>query len=105
MAAASLKTLDATPDQELPHVRSIPLVTSTSPYGDYTLKAGILLSRPPILTRSLHPFEKAFFFYQKRLQERLALPFTRYFYFKKDTPADTDWKIKAKLRNGAASRE
>lgn len=33
------------------------------------------------------------------------MPFTRYFYFKKDTPADTDWKLKAKQRNGSAARE
>ncbi|KAH8798613.1 hypothetical protein F5884DRAFT_813212 [Xylogone sp. PMI_703] len=33
------------------------------------------------------------------------MPFTRYFYFKKDTPADNDWKIKAAERNGAAARE
>lgn len=33
------------------------------------------------------------------------MPFTRYFYFKKDTPADTDWKIKAKERNGVPARE
>jgi large subunit ribosomal protein L46 len=33
------------------------------------------------------------------------MPFTRYFYFKKDTPADTDWKIKARERNGVAARE
>jgi large subunit ribosomal protein L46 len=33
------------------------------------------------------------------------MPFTRYFYFKKDTPADHDWKRKAKERNGSAARE
>jgi len=33
------------------------------------------------------------------------MPFTRYFYFKKDTPADNDWKLKARERNGAAARE
>ena len=33
------------------------------------------------------------------------MPFTRYFYFKKDTPGDTDWKIKAKERNGVPARE
>jgi large subunit ribosomal protein L46 len=33
------------------------------------------------------------------------MPFTRYFYHKKDTPADTDWKRKAKDRNNAAARE
>jgi large subunit ribosomal protein L46 len=50
------------------------------------------------LTRNLHPFEKAFYLYQKRLNERLALPFTRYFYYQRDTPADVDWKKKIKVR-------
>ena len=61
-----------------------------------------MLSRPPILTRDLHPFEKAFYLYQRRLNERLALPFTRYFYYQKDTPADIDWKKKIKERLTAA---
>lgn len=47
-------------------------------------------------------FEKAYFLYQKRLNERLALPFTRYFYYKKGTPADVEWKRKAKSRLTAA---
>ena len=64
----------------------------------FTLKAGIVLSRPPQITRDLTPFEKSFFFYQKRLNERLVLPFTRYFYFKRGTPADEDWKRKYKDR-------
>lgn len=33
------------------------------------------------------------------------MPFSRYFYFKKDTPADADWKLKAKERGGAPARE
>jgi large subunit ribosomal protein L46 len=33
------------------------------------------------------------------------MPFTRYFYFKKDTPADHDWKRKATERNGTPARE
>lgn len=33
------------------------------------------------------------------------MPFTRYFYFKKDTPADADWKVKSKERNGAPAKE
>lgn len=40
--------------------------------------------------------------YQKRLNERLALPFSRYFYAKKRTPADLEWKRKAKGRKSAA---
>lgn len=33
------------------------------------------------------------------------MPFTRYFYFKPDTPADIEWKEKAKLRNGSPARD
>lgn len=68
----------------------------------YTVKAGVVLSRPPQITRDLTGFEKSFFFYQRRLNERLALPFTRYFYFKRGTPADEDWKRKYKDRQTAA---
>ncbi|KAJ5913828.1 hypothetical protein N7504_002711 [Penicillium tannophilum] len=64
----------------------------------YTINAGVVLSRPPQITRDLEPFEKAYYFYQKRLNERLALPFTKYFYFKRGTPLDEDWKRKVKER-------
>jgi large subunit ribosomal protein L46 len=33
------------------------------------------------------------------------MPFTRYFYFKKDTPADNDWKRKVNERNGSPAKE
>ncbi|RAL14819.1 mitochondrial 54S ribosomal mL46 domain-containing protein [Aspergillus homomorphus CBS 101889] len=68
----------------------------------YTIKAGVLLSRPPQITRDLTDFEKAYFFYQRRLNERLTLPFTKYFYFKRGTPADEDWKRKIRERQTAA---
>lgn len=103
VAASSFKPADG-PAVHSPVVDGLPPVTS-SPASEYNTKAGILLSRPPLLTRTLTPFEKAFFFYQKRLNERLAIPFSRYFYFKKDTPADADWKLKAKERGGVAARE
>lgn len=79
--------------------------TTPATQQTYQLRASVVLSRPPILTRPLHPFEKAFFFYQRRLNERLALPFTRYFYYKKGTPADRDWKRKRDARGGAAVRD
>ena len=56
----------------------------------------------PQITRDLTSFEKAFYFYQRRLNERLALPFTRYFYFQRGTPADLEWKRKYKDRQTAA---
>ena len=76
----------------------IPPVAQSSPSPSYAVNAGVLLSRPPQITRDLHPFEAAFFLYQKRLNERLALPFTRYFYFKARTPADREWKRKMAQR-------
>lgn len=33
------------------------------------------------------------------------MPFTRYFYYKKGTPADIEWKRKAKARKGTAARD
>ena len=68
----------------------------------YTINAGVVLSRAPQITRDLEPFEKAFYLYQKRLNERLALPFTKYFYFKRGTPADEDWKKKIQERRTPA---
>lgn len=76
----------------------IPPVAQAAPSTSYAINAGVVLSRPPQITRDLHPFESAFFLYQRRLNERLALPFTRYFYFKKRTPADLEWKRKMKQR-------
>ena len=90
-AAAAVQT----DDQISQH---IPPVAQSSPQTSYAVNAGVVLSRPPQITRDLHPFESAFFLYQRRLNERLALPFTRYFYFKKRTPADLEWKRKMKQR-------
>lgn len=70
--------------------------------ASHIINAGVLLSRPPQITRDLTPFEKSYFFYQKRLNERLALPFTKYFYFKPGTPADEDWKRRVRERQTPA---
>ncbi|WEW61165.1 hypothetical protein PRK78_006655 [Emydomyces testavorans] len=79
-----------------------PATNSSTSQSIYTIKAGVVLSRTPQITRDLTPFEKSFYFYQRRLNERLALPFTRYFYFKRGTPADVEWKRKYKDRQTAA---
>ncbi|KAI5304093.1 54S ribosomal protein L17 mitochondrial [Ascosphaera pollenicola] len=68
----------------------------------HSIKAGLLLSRTPRITRDLTSFEKAFYLYQRRLNERLALPFTKYFYYKKGTPQDQDYKRKVAERLTAA---
>ena len=79
-----------------------PVTQSPALQPTYRVNAGVVLTRPPLVTRDLTAFEKAYFLYQRRLNERLALPFTRYFYFQKGTPADLDWKRKQKERRTAA---
>ncbi|KAI5362304.1 Putative ribosomal protein L46 [Septoria linicola] len=82
-----------------------PPVTRPEARKAFRVLCSPVLSRPPQITRELTSFEKAFFLYQKRLNERLALPFTRYFYYKKGTPTDIEWKRKAKARRGVAGRD
>lgn len=93
-----------TPATETASIAKDPSASTTFPVVKpvYTINAGIALSRPPQVTRELEPFEQAYYFYQKRLNERLALPFTKYFYFKRGTPADEDWKRKILDRRTAA---
>ncbi|PYH96974.1 CAF1 family ribonuclease [Aspergillus ellipticus CBS 707.79] len=84
--------------QASPEPPSTPTSTFPVVKPAYTINAGVVLSRPPQITRDLTDFEKSYYFYQKRLNERLTLPFTKYFYFKRGTPADEDWKRKIRER-------
>ena len=79
-----------------------PVLETSAPRPAWRVRAGLLLARAPQLTRDLTSFEKAYYLYQRRLNERLALPFGRYFYFKKDTPGALEWKRKVKDRRTAA---
>ncbi|KAI9641512.1 hypothetical protein NHQ30_010321 [Ciborinia camelliae] len=99
-ATSTFQPIEAAAPTHLPPSHS----PSASPRS-YKISTGIILSRPPLLTERGSAFEKAFYLYQKRLNERLVLPFTRYFYHKKDQPADTEWKAKVKERNGVAARD
>ena len=90
-AAAAVQT-------EEPSIQHIPPVAQVSPSASYAINAGVVISRPPQITRDLHPFEAAFFLYQRRLNERLALPFSRYFYIGGNTPGDREWKRKIRQR-------
>lgn len=49
------------------------------------LRAGILLSRNPIVTKEPSAFVKAFYHYQDELERRLMWTFPWYFYFKRGT--------------------
>lgn len=69
------------------------------------VKAGVVLSRPPLITPDPHPFDTAFYLYQRRLNERLVLPFTQYFHYKRGTPAFEIWRSKRRDRGGVATRD
>ncbi|KAI0013985.1 39S mitochondrial ribosomal protein L46-domain-containing protein [Xylariaceae sp. FL0662B] len=99
-AATAAEAYHLKPTESQPH----PPIT-TSREAEYRIKSGIILTRAPMLTRPLTPFENAFFFYQKRLNERLVLPFRHTLFFKKDTAADLDWRIKFEERGKIAAKE
>ncbi|RYP31133.1 hypothetical protein DL767_005886 [Monosporascus sp. MG133] len=98
--AARAEAYHLKPTQSDPH----PPITSPR-RQEYRIRGGIILTRAPLLTRALTPFENAFFFYQKRLNERLVLPFRHTLFFKKDTAADLDWRIKFEERGKIAAKE
>lgn len=103
--ASTIPSAAAVNREPLPadHVGTSPLPSSPpSTQPGYQIHAAVILSRPPTLTRDLTPFEKAYFLYQRRLNERLALPFTRYFYYQRGSPGDVDWKRKIKERQTPA---
>lgn len=108
-ATATATTTTTTTTLPPPHP---PVTTSTGTHAAtstssqiYRVKSGVILTRPPLLTRDLTPFEESFYFYQKRLNERLTAPFRKDFYFKKDTAADLDWRIKLKERHGVPAKD
>lgn len=83
----------------------IPPVAQPKTSSPYHIRSGLILTRPPLLTREQTPFESAFYLYQKRLNERLSAPFRRAFYFRQDTAADLDWRLKHQEREGVAGRD
>lgn len=102
-AATTPSSIDQSSEPSLPPSSTTSVSPPvTVPQPSYTIKAGVVLARSPIITRDLTSFEKSFYFYQRRLNERLALPFTKYFYFKRGTPADNEWKRKYAERKTAA---
>lgn len=102
-ASSAAAPVEMAPHEPSPtHRAPPPLAPFQSHSITYKLKASVILSRPPLLTRDLTPFEKSYFLYQRRLNERLALPFTRYFYYQRGTPADIEWKRKMKERKTPA---
>ncbi|CAG8492191.1 1377_t:CDS:2 [Paraglomus occultum] len=67
---------------------------ATEPKKRYRVVVGIVLSRCPIITRNLHPFEREYYKYQQRLEQARAAPFPVEFYFKKGSIAEKNWLAK-----------
>ncbi|KTW29216.1 hypothetical protein T552_01172 [Pneumocystis carinii B80] len=57
----------------------------------YRILAATVLLRSPVITEEKTPFEKAYYAYQRQLNERLAAPFPVDFYFKKGSSAERKW--------------
>ncbi|EFY90220.1 hypothetical protein J3458_007226 [Metarhizium acridum] len=96
-SSTAAATITPSPDAAAP-----PPARATPPYD---VRSGLILTRPPLLTRKLHPFENAFFFYQKRLEERLNTPFITSIYFKPDTARRLDWSLKVGERHGTVAKD
>ncbi|CAG8486150.1 105_t:CDS:2 [Paraglomus brasilianum] len=67
---------------------------ATEPKKRYRVVVGVVLSRCPIITRTLHPFEREYYKYQQRLEQARAAPFPVEFYFKKGSIAEKNWLAK-----------
>lgn len=103
---ASAATAQATTQSHLPNeAPDDDLATSPATQPGILVKAGVVVSRPPLITPDPHPFETAYFLYQRRLNERLVLPFTQYFYYRRGTPAFDHWRSRRSQRGGAATRD
>ena len=55
------------------------------------LRAAVLLSRPPLITRKPSAFEAAVYEYQRNLETRLAATYPVDFYFKRGSIAEKQW--------------
>lgn len=53
-----------------------------------SVKAGLILSRIPIVTQDLTTLEKQYYEYQSELERRLMWTFPQFFYFRKGTLAE-----------------
>ncbi|KAK3902062.1 39S mitochondrial ribosomal protein L46-domain-containing protein [Staphylotrichum tortipilum] len=88
-----------------PPPSTAPSPATPNPTANYRIRSGVILTRAPLLTRDPTPFESAFYLYQKRLNERLTGPFRQPFYYKKDTAADLDFRIKLRERRGVPAKD
>ncbi|ODQ66113.1 hypothetical protein NADFUDRAFT_46647 [Nadsonia fulvescens var. elongata DSM 6958] len=60
------------------------------------IRAGLILSRTPIVTPEVKPFEESYYNYQQELERRLMWTFPKSFYFKKGSMAEHKFNLAQK---------
>lgn len=65
--------------------------TSAATSSSAPIKASLVLSRAPIVTKDIPEFEKLFYNYQEELERRLMWTFPKWYYFKKGTVAEREF--------------
>lgn len=73
------------------HMLSRAFSTSTAAAAAAPLRAGIILSRTPIVTPDTPDFDRLFYEYQHSLERRLMWTFPKWYYFKRGTVAERDF--------------
>ncbi|KAI5957774.1 hypothetical protein KGF57_003041 [Candida theae] len=66
--------------------------TTTTTTSSPSISSTLILSRPPIITQDLAPFESQFYKYQSELWRRLMWTFPKWFYFKQGTMAELRYR-------------
>lgn len=72
--------------------QSATAASSTSSTTPQSISLTLILSRPPIITQDLTPFESQFYKYQSELWRRLMWTFPKWFYFKQGTMAELRYR-------------
>ncbi|CAO1633027.1 unnamed protein product [Parajaminaea phylloscopi] len=79
---------------------------STSTQQDSSaINVSLVLSRQPLLLRDPHPLEKAVFDYNYTVSRRLAQPFSKEFYFRKGSAAETRFDREEKHRQATVDAQ
>ncbi|GAO48790.1 hypothetical protein SAICODRAFT_18651 [Saitoella complicata NRRL Y-17804] len=94
----STATEEVDTSSELPAINEYDAPPKAANVPHYEAHAAVILTRGPIITKELTPFEKEYFQYQRRLADEISSPFPVDFYFKKGSLAEKRWLAAAEAR-------
>jgi large subunit ribosomal protein L46 len=96
-----LRTLKNSPEAINRHTLSTPTTmqsarsfstSAVSSASANAIRSSLVLSRIPIVTKDVPEFEKLFYNYQEQLERRLMWTFPKWYYFKKGTVAEREFR-------------